>query len=117
MPLHAPTLVPSLESLTATDTVVIGVSKTAEGPLVLGDGFSPAVYEALTQALAHIEADGAKDYTWRVPAPHGMTAASVVFSGLGEAGSSAEALRAAAGYAAQSVNSPTRLVFALPHSD
>ena len=117
MPLHAPTLVPSLESLTATDTVVIGVSKTAEGPLVLGDGFSPAVSEALTQALAHIEADGAKDSTWRVPAPHGMTAASVVFSGLGEAGSSAEALRAAAGYAAQSVNSPTRLVFALPHSD
>jgi len=117
MSFSPPTLLPSLDALAPTDIVVVGVSKTKEGPLLLGTAFPAEVHQALTEALAQIEADGAKDSTWRVPPPSGLMATSVVFVGLGEAPSDTESLRAAAGYAAQSVTSPTRLVFTLPHAD
>jgi len=94
-PFSPPTLLPSLDALAPTDIVVVGVSKTKEGPLLLGTAFPAEVHQALTEALAQIEADGAKDSTWRVPPPSGLMATSVVFVGLGEAPSDTESLRAA----------------------
>ncbi|MFT6973099.1 MAG: leucyl aminopeptidase [Pontimonas sp.] len=111
-----PTLLTSLDDLAASDVLVVGVSKTKEGPSLVAGALDAELRQALSSVLGHIDADGSPDSTWRVPSPQAMGASSVLLVGLGEGALDADRLRLAAGFAAQSVTSGIRLVFALPYS-
>jgi leucyl aminopeptidase len=114
-------------SLTA-DALVLGVADGAaagksagsSGPRVLGTEAMPAtVRTQLKNALTAVGATGAKDSVHRIPAVTGISARSIVFTGLGPVGAtvSAEVLRRAAGAAARSLAGVAKAVFALPTAD
>ena len=112
----APTFLPSLDDLATSDVLVVGVSKSKEGSSLVAGALNHELREALSVALAHIDADGSSDSTWRIPSPQAIGASSVLLVGVGEGTPDADRLRLAAGFAAQSMSSGVRLVFALPYS-
>jgi leucyl aminopeptidase len=62
-----------------------GTSATSSGPRLLGaEALPAAVRTQLTNALSAIGATGAKESVHRIPAVTGISARSVVFTGLGE---------------------------------
>lgn len=111
-----PTLLDSLSDVLPTDVLVVGVAKSADGPVVTGHPLDSALAEVLTAAAIAIGADGSSDKTWRIPAPEGCAASSVVLVGMGKDAITADTLRGCAGYAALGISGEHRRVFALPAS-
>jgi len=106
-------------TLTA-DALVVAVAAGPSGPrLIGGDGFGAAVRTQLTNALSAVAATGAQDSVQRIPAVAGISARSVVFTGLGTvpAAIPAEVLRRAAGAAARELAGLAKVAFALPAPD
>lgn len=117
MTIPTPDVLTSLADISADDLVVAGVRKSSDGPQLVAQDLPTPVAESLTASLSAIGAEGEKDSTWRVPSPEGLGAKGVLLVGMGEDEPDADVLRSAAGFAAQSVTSPQRLVFALPTSE
>ena len=115
MTIPAPEFLPTLDDVVADDLVVIGLRKHTEGPQIFSRALSESVSALLADAAVAIGAEGGMDSTWRVPAPAGLSAKGVVLVGMGEEAPTADTLRAVAGFAAQSVKKPERLVFAFAH--
>ena len=111
-------------TLTA-DALVLGIATgtttgKATGPRLLGaEALPSAVRTQLTNALGVVGATGAKDTVTRIPAVTGVSARSIVFTGLGAVGATvpAEVLRRAAGAAARQLPGLAKAVFALPTAD
>lgn len=113
-------------TLTA-DALVLGIaagtagkSAAASAPRLLGaEALPAAVRTQLTNALSAVGATGAKDSVHRIPTVTGISARSVVFTGLGSIRGTvpAEVLRRAAGAASQQLAGLTKVVFALPTAD
>ena len=117
MTIPAPELLPTLDDVAADDLVVIGLRKHTDGPQVASSALPESVAALLADAAVAIGAEGGMDSTWRVPAPAGLSAKGVVLVGMGEEAPTPDTLRAVAGFAAQSVKKPERLVFALAHDN
>ena len=117
MTIPAPEFLPTLDDVVADDLVVIGLRKHTEGPQIFSRALSESVSALLADAAFAIGAEGGMDSTWRVPAPAGLSAKGVVLVGMGEEAPTADTLRAVAGFAAQSVKKPERLVFAFAHEN
>ena len=117
MTIPAPEFLPTLDDVVADDLVVIGLRKHTEGPQIFSRALSESVSALLADAAVAIGAEGGMDSTWRVPAPAGLSAKGVVLVGMGEEAPTADTLRAVAGFAAQSVKKPERLVFAFAHEN
>jgi leucyl aminopeptidase len=106
-------------TLTA-DALVIGVAKAASGARLVGaESLPAAVRTALTAALEVVGVTGAKESVTRIPSVSGITARSVVFTGLGavDAAVDPEVLRRAAGAAARGLAGLAKVAFALPTPD
>ena len=117
MTIPAPEFLPTLDDVAADDLVVIGLRKHTEGPQIFSHALSESVSALLADAAVAIGAEGGMDSTWRVPAPAGLSAKGVVLVGMGEEAPTPDTLRAVAGFAAQSVKKPERLVFAFAHEN
>ncbi len=113
MTIPTPELLSTLDSVSPDDLVVIGLTKHADGAQIASTALPESVASALADTAVAVGAEGGTDATWRIPAPEGLSAKGVVLVGLGEGPSTPDILRAAAGFAAQSVKKPERLVFAL----
>src|SRR3954470_6628756 len=105
-------------TLTA-DALVIGVAAGTTGPRLVGDAFPAAVRTQLTNALDVVGASGATDSVHRIPSVAGVSARSVVFTGLGTVRGAVdpEVLRRAAGAATRQLAGLAKVVFALPAPD
>lgn len=95
------------------DALVVGIAPAAEQGFALV-GINDGPLTTLVEGLRMLGLTGAVDETARVPAPAGVTAASILVVGLGRAPLTSESLRTAAGTAARSLNTTARIVFALP---
>lgn len=107
----------SPESASA-DALVVAISQ-GDTPLVLPfDGASKSALKELNSGLSVLTATGKVDNVLRIPAPAGIEAKSVVFTGVGsltdDEQPSVETLRRAAGSAARSLTGVEKAVFALP---
>ncbi|MFM9876481.1 MAG: leucyl aminopeptidase [Rhodoglobus sp.] len=96
----------------AADVLVLGVSKTDEGPRLLSD--APELVE-LQLALASIGVTGAQDEVRRIPGRYGATE-SIALIGVGSGNVTADDLRYAAGSAARQLRGVESIVIALPSS-
>lgn len=96
------------------DVIVVGLASGEEGPEVLAAGLGQAHAAALLDAAKRVGADGDRDTTWRIPAPEGFACASIVLTGLGGNAVSPNALREAAGFAAQNIQKVRHVAYALP---
>lgn len=106
----------------ASDEALVVGTVQGETPSVLAtDELSKDVVKSLEASLAILDASGKVDDVHRVPAPAGVSAKFVVFTGVGKLGAdeqlSAETLRRAAGAAARSLTGVKSAVFALPAPD
>ncbi|MGL5864653.1 MAG: leucyl aminopeptidase [Dermatophilaceae bacterium] len=106
----------------AVDTLVVGaVTSGTRADLAPGHGLPRTAVAHLKTALADLEATGAIDEVHRIVAVPGVTATSVVVTGLGSAASSdgvaPEQLRRAAGVALRSVRAKKAVGVALPTPD
>jgi leucyl aminopeptidase len=105
-------------TLTA-DALVVGVAAGTAGPRLIADALPAAVRTQLTNALGAVGATGAKDSVHRIPSVTGVTAKSIVFTGLGTVRGTVpvEVLRRAAGAASRALPGLAKVVFALPAPD
>jgi leucyl aminopeptidase len=109
MTVAALTVSPEPATTIDTDVLVIGVSKTSDGPRLLSD--DPAV-AALQDQLELIGVSGAVDELRRLPSSTG-SARSIALVGLGST-TTPDDLRYAAGTAARQLRGIDSLVIALP---
>ncbi len=103
-------LSPAPASTIVGDVLVLGVSKTESGPVLLTDA---AEFEDLGAALSSIGVTGAQDEVRRVPRVGGATA-SIALVGVGSGAVTSDDLRYAAGSAARQLRGISRLVLGLP---
>ena len=103
----------SLDTLEA-DVLVLGVRAAEDGAVIVEAPADGPLAEYLTSALAALDADGALDGVWRVPAPQDYSVSSIVLTGLGNALVTTDSLRMAAGAALRSVSKAARVAIALP---
>jgi leucyl aminopeptidase len=98
------------------DDLVLGLRQGPVGPQIAAWQLDdPIAGEILASALA-IEADGARDSTWRLPAPPSMAAGTIVLTGLGSSEPDEETLRQAAGAALRVLGKSERVALSLPHT-
>lgn len=95
------------------DVLVVGV--TADGRVV-SEGLTDDVADTIAQDLTRIGCDAATGGTWRIPAPAGVKATSVIAAGLPD-DRSPEGLREGAGAALRAVRGARAVVVALPNAD
>lgn len=114
---------PSLRSSTDNpasldvDILVVGLRSGEEGISIYAPGLDEAEESALLEGAKSVGAEGERNSTWRVPAPSGFAAMSVLFTGLGATAPGANELRDAAGYAALHTGKAARVGYALGSSD
>ncbi len=98
------------------DALVVGLAQDDAGPAVVASADVSRALRGLRTVWAQVGATGAQDEVVTVPAPAGITAATVVAAGLGKAARryEPEALRRAAGAAARSLAGRSTVVLALP---
>ncbi len=96
------------------EVLVVGLSSSDQGLAIEAGGLSIEHTAALLDGAKRVGADGDRNSTWRIPAPAGFSCASIVFTGLGSTNPGPNALREAAGYAAQSLHKVSRVAYALP---
>ena len=101
-----------------TDVLVLGVRKTADGPVLATDGLGLAEGSVrdLQDLLAPLGITGAPDELRRIPFP-GAAAKSVALVGLGATGLDSDTLRYAAGAATRQLRGIANVVLALPAPD
>ena len=105
------------------DALVVGSVRTPDGAdLAEGHGLPPKAVDHLQAVLSDVEATGKADEVVRVVAVPGVTATSVVVTGLGDGTSDLTAyahatLRAAAGAALRTVCGKKAVAVALPTPD
>ncbi|MHB1172205.1 MAG: leucyl aminopeptidase [Lacisediminihabitans sp.] len=92
------------------DVLVLAVTKSSDGPVLLGDH---PEFASIQESLAAIGVTGALDELRRVPAVAGA-ARSVALIGLGTEATTAETLRYAAGSAARQLTGVESIVLELP---
>ena len=97
----------------AADVLVLGVSKTDDGPRLLSDA---AELAELQLVLASIGVTGAQDELRRIPGSYGATE-SIALIGVGSGEVTVDDLRYAAGSAARQLRGVESIVFALPVKD
>jgi leucyl aminopeptidase len=105
-------------TLTA-DALVIGVAAGTAGPRLVAEALPAPVRTQLANALVAVGVTGAKDNVHRIPSVTGVTAKSIVFTGLGTVRGPVpvEVLRRAAGAASRALPGLAKVVFALPAPD
>ncbi len=104
----------------AADALVVGLTSSASGlRLATGTELSAAVKTRLSAAAEAAGASAQLEATQRIPPVPGMAARSVLLVGMGDSTQArdAEAVRRAAGAAANSLAGLNRAVFALPAGD
>jgi leucyl aminopeptidase len=107
----------------AADALVLAVTTGPAGSstarLLGGEALPSEVRTRLQEALRVIGATGAKDVVHRIPAVGGVSARSVVFTGVGKVtgAPTGETLRRAAGAASRHLSGLGKAVFALPAPD
>jgi leucyl aminopeptidase len=99
---------------TAADALVLAV--TGDGPRIVGEAVPPASRRAITDALARVGCDATVGQSWRIPAPDGIEAGSVVAVGVPDTPAPAH-LREAAGAALRSLQGVQNVLVALPDPD
>jgi leucyl aminopeptidase len=102
----------------AGDVLVVGVAKSAKGPVLAGAGAGAAgqPLRALAGSLGVLGVTGALESVCKVAAPAGVTAPLVLLVGLGEQHRTydGDTLRRAAGAAARALTGSSRVVLGLP---
>jgi len=114
MPLPSLTLTTQELSDLDVDIVVIGLTQAEEGLAVVAQSTLGSLGDDIQAMATSIEADGARDSVWRIPAPATMKAASIVLTGLGSAELTPNTLREAAGAALRSIKGATSVAVSLP---
>lgn len=106
-----PTLLSSSASLNSleVDTIVLGLQQDSAGPQVNAWQVSEAESAEIIATAVLIEADGAKDSVWRIPAPSSWAAKSIMLTGLGSGPITHESLRQAAGAALRTLGASERV--------
>lgn len=103
------------------DALVVAISQDDPARVVPTEGLTNDVVDTLNESLSVLAATGKPDDVHRIPAPSGVAARAVVFTGVGKLQEddhpSPEALRRAAGAAARSLVGVASAVFALPTPD
>ncbi len=95
------------------DVLVVGMSPVGDDAItVVGVNYGPLA--TFGEGLRMLGLTGAVDETARLPAPEGVTAASILVIGLGRAALTPESLRSAGGTAARALGSVPRVALALP---
>lgn len=103
--------------VTATRAQVLVVGVTTKDGLQIVSGALPAnVRRAIVRDLERIGCDGQVGATWRIPAPSGLTADSVIAVGV-VAKPEAVQLREASGAATRSAGAVKTIVIALPSTN
>jgi leucyl aminopeptidase len=95
-----------------TDVLVLGVSASDDGPVLLADD---EAFDSLGSALVAIGFSGAKDAVRRLPAMG--SAGSIALVGLGSGPVTADSLRYAAGSASRQLTGVSSITIALPVTD
>lgn len=116
MTVPTPSFLDSSSSLTPDDILVVGLTKTDDGPTVHAPGLTAESVATLTTLAQAIDADGAADNHWRQGPPAGLEVRSIIFTGLGDQAPSTDQLRESAGYAALQVSGAARVVFAMANT-
>jgi leucyl aminopeptidase len=114
MPLPLLTLTTQDLSDLDVDIVVIGLTQTEDGLAVVAQSTLGSLGDDIQAIVASIEADGARDSVWRIPAPVTMKATSIIVTGLGSAEQTPNTLREAAGAALRSIKGAQSVAVSLP---
>jgi leucyl aminopeptidase len=106
-----------------TDTLVVGVASSTDGPVLVDGGLLPrALRTSLSASLRGIGVTGKADQVVRIPAGKDVAATAIALTGLGAAakgrtGYDPETLRRAAGAATRGLSGTASATFALPAKD
>jgi len=114
MPMPSLHLTEEPSAALAVDVLLLGLGQSDEGLVAHARNLEKTHLEEIAKMAADIDADGALDGVWRVPAPEGFAARSIVLTGLGRETPSPESLRAAAGKALLSLGTPESVGISLP---
>jgi leucyl aminopeptidase len=101
----------------AVDVLVLGVTRSDDGPVLVGPAASVLGTDAAFADLALLGITGAKDDLVRVPAPAGIAARSLALVGLASATPSADELRYAAGSVGRRLLGVESVALSLPIAD
>lgn len=101
----------------AVDVLVLGVTRTDDGPALAGSAASLLGSDPAFSDLAVLGITGSKDDLVRVPAPAGIAARSLAFVGLPSATPGADDLRYAAGSVARRMLGVASVALSLPIAD
>ena len=101
----------------AADVLVLGVTRTDDGPVLVGSAASLLGTDPAFADLSVLGVTGSKDDLVRVPAPAGITARAIALVGLASATPSADDLRYAAGSAARRMLGVSSIAMSLPVDD
>jgi len=103
-----------------SENLVVGLA-SSDGALVIESGTLSLSSKALLAILDDLGATGSREEVIKVPAPAGLSARLLIFTGLGEATKGSvyphEVLRRAAGAATRALAGKKNADFALPHND
>jgi leucyl aminopeptidase len=100
----------------AADVLVVGVTRTEEGPRLVGDARLIELLRPSLGDLALLGITGSKDDLVRLPAPEGLAAKSLALVGLPSSAPTPAQLRYAAGSAARRLLGAPTIALALPLS-
>jgi len=102
-----------------SENLVIGLA-SRDGALVIESGTLSLSSKSLLAILEDLGATGKREEVIKVPAPAGLSARLIIFTGLGEATKGSvyphEVLRRAAGAATRALAGKKNADFALPHN-
>ena len=101
----------------AADVLLLGVTRTDDGPALVGSAASILGADPAFADLSVLGVTGSKDDLVRVPAPNGIAARSIALVGLASATPTADDLRYAAGSAARRMLGVGSIAIALPVED
>ncbi|MDN4639737.1 leucyl aminopeptidase [Agreia sp. PsM10] len=101
----------------AVDVLVLGVTRTGDGPALVGAAASLLGADPAFSDLSVLGITGSKDDLVRLPAPAGIQARSIALVGLASADPGADDLRYAAGSAARRMLGVESIALALPVAD
>jgi leucyl aminopeptidase len=114
MPLPSLTLTTQALPDLDIDIIVLGLTQTDEGVVVVGNGELGGLGTEIQAMASSIGADGCLDGVWRIPAPAALKAESIVLTGLGSAELTPNTLREATGAALRSINVAKSVAVSLP---
>jgi leucyl aminopeptidase len=96
------------------DVLVMGVSPSDEGLRLHAHDIEPDLATEIVTAALSVDADGALDGLWRLPAPAALSARSILLTGLGDAEHTPDILRNAVGSALRGCTKATTVGVSIP---